>query len=164
MHWIYFRNILTILFEWNEVNKMRKITVWETFHGENLDKLIDKAHETLPANFINSDQKVNVQFLNDEYVVTVTATREAKFHYEIMWDQCVKDDPVPAICKLQTSIDKYDKENIEIVKIADNDGLHIKSEITGDFSGDTEDGIAGDFNGSSADYESAFALIKVYDE
>ena len=131
---------------------MRKNTVWETFHGKNLDKLIDKAHETLPANFINSDQKVNVQFLNDEYVVTVTATREAKFHYEIMWDQCVKDDPVPAICKLQTSIDKYDKENIEIVKIADNDG------------GDTEDGIAGDFNGSSADYESAFALIKVYDE
>ena len=60
---------------------MKKITVWDTFHGRDLDRLIDKAHEELPKEFNNGDINITTQYLNNEYVVTVKATREAKFHY-----------------------------------------------------------------------------------
>lgn len=136
---------------------MKKITVWDTFHGHDLDRLIDKAHEELPREFNNGDINITTQYLNNEYVVTVKATREAKFHYEIMWDQCVKDDPVPAICKINNRF--LHLENAEVIKIADNDGLHINN----GFNGDLDEGT-GTIEGSSDNYESAYALIKVYDE
>lgn len=136
---------------------MKKITVWDTFHGRDLDRLIDKAHEKLPREFNNGDINITTQHLNNEYVVTVKATREAKFHYEIMWDQCVKDEAKPAICKINDKL-KY-LSNVEVVKIADNDGLHINS----GFNGDLDEGT-GTIEGSSDNYESAYALIKVYDE
>lgn len=135
---------------------MKKITVWDTFHGRDLDRLIDKAHEELPQEFNNGDINITTQYLNNEYVVTVKATREAKFHYEIIWDQNVSDDPEAAICKLENKLDQSD---IEVVKIADNDGLHINN----GFSGDLDEGT-GTIEGSSDNYESAYALIKVYDE
>lgn len=135
---------------------MKKITVWDTFHGRDLDRLIDKAHEELPREFNNGDINITTQYLNNEYVVTVKATREAKFHYEIIWDQNVSDDPEAAICKLENKLDQAD---IEVVKIADNDGLHINN----GFSGDLDEGT-GTIEGSSDNYESAYALIKVYDE
>lgn len=135
---------------------MKKITVWDTFHGRDLDRLIDKAHEELPQEFNNGDINITTQYLNNEYVVTVKATREAKFHYEIIWDQNVSDDPEAAICKLENKLDHSD---IEVVKIADNDGLHINN----GFSGDLDEGT-GTIEGSSDNYESAYALIKVYDE
>lgn len=136
---------------------MKKITVWDTFHGRDLDRLIDKAHEELPGEFNNGDINITTQYLNNEYVVTVKATREAKFHYKIMWAQNVDHDTAAAIEKLQEKIDLYD--DIEIVKIADNDGLHINSSWSGEIDEDT-----GNIEGSSDDYESAYALIKVYDE
>lgn len=135
---------------------MKKITVWDTFHGRDLDRLIDKAHEELPQEFNNGDINITTQYLNNEYVVTVKATREAKFHYEIIWDQNVSDDPEAAICKLENKLDQSD---IEVVKIADNDGLHINN----GFSVDLDEGT-GTIEGSSDNYESAYALIKVYDE
>ena len=135
---------------------MKKITIWDTFHGRDLDRLIDKAHEELPQEFNNGDINITTQYLNNEYVVTVKATREAKFHYEIIWDQNVSDDPEAAICKLENKLDQSD---IEVVKIADNDGLHINN----GFSGDLDEGT-GTIEGSSDNYESAYALIKVYDE
>lgn len=135
---------------------MKKITVWDTFHGRDLDRLIDKAHEELPREFNNGDINITTQFLNNEYVVTVKATREAKHHYVIIWDQNVSADPEPAICKLENKLDQSD---IEVVKIADSDGLHINSGFSGDFDEGT-----GTIEGSSDNYESAYALIKVYDE
>ena len=63
---------------------MKKNTFWATYHGKDLDKLIDKAHSELPDDFYEGDIKLNTQFLNDEWVVTVTATRELNFHYEII--------------------------------------------------------------------------------
>ena len=50
---------------------MKKITVWDTFHGRDLDRLIDKAHEELPGEFNNGDINITTQYLNNEYVVTV---------------------------------------------------------------------------------------------
>lgn len=136
---------------------MKKITVWDTFHGSDLDKLIDEAHEKMPQEFNNGEINIATQYLNNEYVVTVKATREAKFHYEIIWDQNVNDEAEPAICKIHDKL--KDLSNVEVVKIADNDGLHLDPSINADFS----DGC-GSIEGKSRNYESAYALIKVYDE
>lgn len=53
-----------------------KETVWEVFHGQDLDKLVDEAHNKLPLKFNYGDIHVTTQYLNDEYVVTVVATIE----------------------------------------------------------------------------------------
>lgn len=136
---------------------MKKVTIWDVFHGVQLDKLIDKAHEKMPTSFINADTKISTKFLNGEWVVTVIATREAKHHYKVLWDQNVDHDPTSAVVKVQEKIDHLQNySDIEIVKMIDNDGLHINSQIEG--SSDC------DFSGTSDDYESAYALIKVYDE
>lgn len=49
-------------------------TVWEVFHDKDLDRAVDKAHEKLPYSYqvINS----TVQYLNNEYVITVTAGKK----------------------------------------------------------------------------------------
>lgn len=141
---------------------MKKKAASNVYHGKDLDKLIDKAYDELPDEFWEGDIKIDTQFLNDEWVVTVTATCERNFHYEIIWEQNVGDDPEPAIYKLNRYFNKH--KDIEVIKIVDNDGLHINCSNTGDFSGDAEDGFDGTFKSKSTDYESAYALIKVYDE
>lgn len=141
---------------------MKKKTVWNTYHGKDLKKLTDKAHYDLPNEYYEGDIEIDTKFLNDEWVVTIKATREAKFHYEIIWEQNVGGDPEPAIYKFNRYFDK--QKNIEVVKIADNDGLHINCSSEGDISGDLENGFDGNFESKSTDYESAYALIKVYDE
>lgn len=55
---------------------MSKETVWEVFHGKNLDRIVDQAHNTLPLKFNYGDIHVTTQYLNNEYVVTVAATIE----------------------------------------------------------------------------------------
>lgn len=141
---------------------MKKKTDIGIYHGKDLDKLISKAYSELSDEFCEGDIKIDTQFLNDEWVVTMTATCERNFHYEIIWEQNVGDDPEPAIYKLNKYFDKH--KDIEVIKIVDNDGLHIDCSNTGDFSGDMEDGFAGSFESTSTDYESAYALIKVYEE
>ena len=141
---------------------MKKKTDIGIYHGKDLDKLISKAYSELSDEFCEGDTKIDTQFLNDEWVVTMTATCERNFHYEIIWEQNVGNDPVPAICKLNKYFDKH--KNIEVVKIVDNDGLHINCSNEGDISGDPENGFAGSFESKSTDYETAYALIKVYDE
>lgn len=141
---------------------MKKNTFWATYHGKDLDKLTDKACSELPDEYSQGDIEIDTKFLNDEWVVTIKATREAEFHYEIIWEQNVDNEPEPAIYKFNRYFDKH--KNIEVVKIVDNDGLHINCSNEGDISGDAEDGFAGSFESKSTDYESAYALIKVYDE
>lgn len=141
---------------------MKKKTFWATYHGKDLDKLTDKACSELPDEYSQGDIEIDTKFLNDEWVVTIKATCEAEFHYEIIWEQNVDNDPEPAIYKFNRYFDKH--KNIEVVKIVDNDGLHINCSNEGDISGDAEDGFAGSFESKSTDYESAYALIKVYDE
>lgn len=41
---------------------------WEVFHGQDLDRLVDKAHEDAP--FSSEVYRVQVQYLNNEYVLT----------------------------------------------------------------------------------------------
>ncbi|WP_080472469.1 hypothetical protein [Lactiplantibacillus plantarum] len=41
---------------------------WEVFHGQDLDRLVDKAHEDAP--FSSEVNQVQVQYLNNEYVLT----------------------------------------------------------------------------------------------
>lgn len=141
---------------------MKKKTAWATYYGKDLDKLIDKVHSELPDEYYEGDIKIDTHFLNDEWVVTLTATRELNFHYEIIWEQNVDNEPEPAIYKFNRYFDKH--KNIEVVKIVDNDGLHINCSNEGDISGDGENGFAGSFESKSTDYETAYALIKVYDE
>lgn len=141
---------------------MKKNTCWATYHGKDLDKLTDKAFSELPDEFSQGDIEIDTKFLNDEWVVTIKATREAEFHYEIIWEQNVDSDPEPAIYKFNRYFDKH--KNIEVVKIVDNDGLHINCSNEGDILGNPEDGFSGSFKSKSTDYESAYALIKVYDE
>lgn len=141
---------------------MKKNTLWATYHGKDLDKLNDKAFSELPDEYSQGDIEIDTKFLNDEWVVTIKATREAEFHYEIIWEQNVDNEPEPAIYKFNRYFDKH--KNIEVVKIVDNDGLHINCSNEGDISGDAENGFAGSFESKSTDYETAYALIKVYDE
>lgn len=141
---------------------MKKQTALSIYHGKDLDKLINKAYSELSDDFCEGDIKIDTQFLNDEWVVTMTATCERNFHYEIIWEQNVGGDPEPAIYKLNKYFDKH--KDIEVIKIVDNDGLHIDCSNTGDFSGDAEYGFAGSFKSTSTDYESAYALIKAYED
>lgn len=46
----------------------------EVFHGQNLDKLVDKAVETCPLGYLVHD--LDVKFLNAEYVVIVKIQEE----------------------------------------------------------------------------------------
>ena len=41
---------------------------WEVFHGQDLDRLVDKAHEDAPLS--SEVYRVQVQYLNNEYVLT----------------------------------------------------------------------------------------------
>lgn len=141
---------------------MKKKTAWGIYHGKDLDKLINKAYSGISDDFCEGDIKIDTQFLNDEWVVTMIATCERNFHYEIIWEQNVGNDFEPAIYKLNKYFDKH--KDIEVIKVVDNDGLHIDCSNTGDFSGDAEDGFTGSFKSTSTDYESAYALIKVYEE
>lgn len=53
---------------------MTKETCWEVFHGKDLDKVVDRAHETAPLTF--SARNVDVKFLNGEWIVTVIGNKE----------------------------------------------------------------------------------------
>jgi hypothetical protein len=44
-------------------------TVWEVFHGKNLKEVVDNAHQDMPTPYHAAH--VNVQYLNNEWVVTV---------------------------------------------------------------------------------------------
>lgn len=46
----------------------------EVFHGQNLDKLVDKAVETCPTGYLVYD--LDVKFLNAEYVVIAKIQKE----------------------------------------------------------------------------------------
>ncbi|HAP4953852.1 TPA: hypothetical protein IUX90_003137 [Enterococcus faecalis] len=46
----------------------------EVFHGQNLDKLVDKAVETCPMGYLVYD--LDVKFLNAEYVVIAKIQKE----------------------------------------------------------------------------------------
>lgn len=46
----------------------------EVFHGQNLDKLVDKAVETCPMGYLVYD--LDVKFLKDEYVVIAKIQKE----------------------------------------------------------------------------------------
>ncbi len=46
----------------------------EVFHGQNLDKLVDKAVETCPMGYLVYD--LDVKFLKDEYVVIAKIRKE----------------------------------------------------------------------------------------
>ncbi|ERT24209.1 hypothetical protein O996_02656 [Enterococcus faecalis BM4654] len=46
----------------------------EVFHGQNLDKLVDKAVETCPMGYLVYD--LYVKFLKDEYVVIAKIRKE----------------------------------------------------------------------------------------
>lgn len=46
----------------------------EVFHGQNLDKLVDKAVETCPMGYLVYD--LDVKFLNSEYVVIAKIQKE----------------------------------------------------------------------------------------
>ncbi len=48
--------------------------VWEVFHGENLDRLVDRAHTEAPLGF--QIEHVEVTFIHGEYVVTAIQSRE----------------------------------------------------------------------------------------
>lgn len=50
---------------------MEKDSVWEVFHGKDLDHEVDMAHEKLPLGY--EVKEVKVSYLNNEYVVTVIA-------------------------------------------------------------------------------------------
>lgn len=91
---------------------MRTKTVWETFHGKNLDKLVDQAHSYLDHEYQEQDTKV--QFLNGEYVVTVRAVKEALYHYEIIREQNLK--------QLQTAFDDCEARGLyfEIIHVLDD--------------------------------------------
>lgn len=53
-------------------------SIWEVFHGEDLHKLVNRAHSELPlGGYIV--ENVNVQFINNEYVVTVIAFRHSNY-------------------------------------------------------------------------------------
>lgn len=134
---------------------MKKKTVWETYHGKDLKKLTDKAHYDLPDEYYEGDIEIDTQFLNDEWVVTIKATREAKFHYAIVGAQSVEGGAT-AIHKLYDKLHIYFHNDYEIVKISDNERLHINAKI----AKDTGSGVHVEAN----DYESAYVLIKVYDE
>ncbi|ORJ54192.1 helix-turn-helix domain-containing protein [Levilactobacillus brevis] len=48
--------------------------VWEVFHGEDLDQLVDRAHTEAPLGF--QIEHVEVTFIHGEYVVTAIQSRE----------------------------------------------------------------------------------------
>lgn len=134
---------------------MKKVTVWETYHGKDLDKLVDKAHTDLyESDPEMQEQDVKIQFLNNEYVVTVRAFRPAKYHYETAYAQLVGSgndkEWRPSIIQLEDDLkrwkEKYE-DGFEIVKISETDGMKINS-----------------VNSEGEDYESAYVVIKVYDE
>lgn len=125
---------------------MKKGTIFETFHGKNLDELVDKAHETLPIGY--EVDSVTTDFLNNEYVVTVHASREKDFIYKTYYAQIVNSgnnlERRPAILQLQDCLDSLNEngDDYEIVKIGENDGMHV--------------------NQGNDDYESAWMLVKIY--
>lgn len=125
---------------------MKKETIFETFHGKNLDELVDKAHETLPAGY--EIDSVTTDFLNSEYVVTVRASKDRDYIYKTYYAQIVNSgnslEYRPAILQLQDDLDTLDVngDDYEVVKIGETDGMHI--------------------NQGSDDYESAWMLVKIY--
>ena len=52
---------------------MYEKVAWEVFHGQNLDRIIDKAHNDIPNGYVV--KSVDIKFLKGEYVVIVIIRR-----------------------------------------------------------------------------------------
>lgn len=98
-------------------------SVWDTFHGRDLEKLLDIAHSKLPDDY--SPDNIKVDFLNNEYIVTVHASEKYNYYYKTYYECPIFDDDgslkKPALLQLNDDLRELweDGRTYEVVKICE---------------------------------------------